>query len=123
MPSTSPGAGPWHEALVLALTGAQHPELGIQLAPDLIEVERWLRSDGRVDQVRRYAASQRAGGRPWPLPVPSALGLPPAQFSAAVYALRARLGLLGVLRVATAARSLSADEQRLLRDVPPHHGI
>lgn len=121
MPSTSPGAGPWHQALVFSLSGEKH-ELGTQSAPDLAELERWLRTDDRLEQVRRHAAARRAAGQPWPVPVLAALGLPPAQLSAAQYALRSHLGLLGSVAAPAGERTLTPDELRLLRDVPPHHG-
>lgn len=105
----------WHEALLYAVTGERRPELPSQRSPDLDAVASTLGSESQVE-----------AGQVWPHPVPKDLmeGIGAAQFSAALGVLRARLGLEAVIRPARVSRSVGpapADE-RLLREVPPHHG-
>lgn len=105
----------WHQALAYAVSGRRYPELGRQDSPDVAAVASFLR--GQLP----------AGGPPvgYPLPPELTRGIGPAQFSAAVAALRDRLDPGGGSPSAVpvvADRPLSADEQRLLREVPPHHG-
>ena len=121
-PETSPGDVAWHQALVFALLGERRPELGRQPSPDLDALEQWFGDDQRVDTARQRATQRRRSGESWPYPAPADLAVPAAQFAAGLYALRTRLGLIGAVTPPTPARTLTTDEQRLLRDVPPHHG-
>jgi hypothetical protein len=121
--SVQGGAGPWHRALVYAVTGQRRSDLGVQPAPDLKELQRVLRSDELGELVRAH----RDSGRPWPLPVPAELmaGLGYAQFAAALAQLQSALGLEAVRPsrdTTSRTRALSAGERRLLDEVPPHHG-
>lgn len=109
--ATGPPA--WHQALAYAVTGRRYPELGRQDRPDVEQVAEFLRP----------RLADRAPGPPQPVPPDLVVGLGPAQLQAAVAELRRRLGP-GQPRPRTggADRPLTAEEQRLLRDVPPHHG-
>lgn len=109
----------WHQSLVYVLTGRRHPELGRQEQPDLAVLAAFLR-DGRAEEATVF-------GRPHRLPPDLAEGIGAAQLWAAVSALRALLSPARDRDTQSPApvlsnRSLSADEQRLLREVPPHHG-
>ena len=112
---TPPAA--WHQALAYAVTGRRFPELGLQDAPDLEALTAFLRSwlGGDVDPS--------VLARVHPLPPELAQGLGAAQRSAAVAELRRRL--VGERPPGPVARQrpLTADERRLLEDVPPHHGV
>lgn len=118
-------ARPWHRALVLAITGIDRPELGVQDRPDLDAVTAILAGhDGGLERLRDEVAARRSSGEPWPYPVPAALrsGLGAAQLLAAVAELRRRLELDAAERLVLRDRPPDADERRLLADVPPHHG-
>lgn len=102
----------WHQALAYALTGRRYPELGRQERPDLEQVADFLRP--RLPD---------RPGPPHPVPADLGAGLGPAQLAAAVVELRRRLGLNQPLqRAAVTDRPLTPEEQRLLREVPPHYG-
>ncbi|WP_375423432.1 hypothetical protein [uncultured Friedmanniella sp.] len=109
---------PWHQALAYAVTGQRYPELGRQERPDVDVVAAFL--EGRLPAVRPPGAHA--------VPVELSAGLGPAQLTAAVMALRTRLehdrdgDQSRPLVPVVADRPLSADEQRLLREMPPHHG-
>jgi hypothetical protein len=122
------GAPPrWHQALAWALTGRSWPELGRQDAPDLDELTRRLRSAPGIAALRDPGDEAAAAGRSRPHPVPAELmaGLGYAQFAAALTQLRAELGLDGTAGLVAPAQPpapVSAEERRLLDEVPPHHG-
>jgi len=122
MPPDPVNQQPWHQALVFALVGDRRAELGVQAVPDLDSLERWLRDHDLVEAAIERARERRVEGLTWPYPVPAELVVPPAQLVAALYALRLRLGLLAVVAAPAPQRALTADEVRLMRDVPPHHG-
>lgn len=113
---TSPGGEEhprWHQALAFAVTGRRFAELGSQPAPDPGRLGAWLtrHAPGDLDGVAT--------------PVPDDLmrGIGPAQFWAALARLRTELRPAGPsVAPVTANRPLTADERRLLADVPPHHG-
>lgn len=113
--STSADLPAWHQALAYAVTGRRHPELGRQARPDLPALALTLRAGWPADPAELR--------RPHPVPPDLAAGLGAAQLGAAVAELRTLLGLdrQPVVPV-TADRPLTADEQRLSREVPPHHG-
>lgn len=121
------GSTRWHQALAYAVTGRHWPELGLQESPDLAELSSRLRTIDDPESVRRHVEERQTAGQSWPHPVPDELmaGLGHAQFAAALTALKSGLGLDGPTRVAAqpaAGQPASAEERRLLEDVPPHHG-
>ena len=108
---------PWHQALAYAVTGRLLPNLGLQERADVVALAADLR--------RRVAEGEIT------LLDPSGTALPPdlrarlgaAQFAAALAGLRSELDPAGAPRTAPRpGRPLTADERRLLADVPPHHG-
>lgn len=111
---TDPAA--WHQALAYALTGRRFPELGRQSAPDLDALADFLRSE------LGEGVDPRELSRAHPLPADLAAGLGPAQLGAVVSELRRRLSGERPAVAVTRQRPLTADERRLLQDVPPHHG-
>jgi hypothetical protein len=119
------GARRWHQALAYAITGRLVPELGEQGDPDVAALAEQLR--GGPGEVGSPGQPDLRADRPWPHPVPAELmtGLGYAQFAAALAQLRQALGLNGPLAVAAGrdpSAPVSAEERRLLDEVPPHHG-
>ncbi|CAA9305570.1 MAG: hypothetical protein AVDCRST_MAG48-1677 [uncultured Friedmanniella sp.] len=106
----------WHQALAYAVTGVRFEDLGRQDRPDIDTLAALLRP--RLGRDVDPAELARAH----PLPGDLAQGLGPAQLGAAVAELRRRLSGPAPAVVAE-PRPLSADERRLLQDVPPHHGV
>lgn len=75
--------------------------------------------------IGEHAAEQMEAELPWPHPVEPTLkqGLGAAQFQASLLAVRGLLGLVVLdVRAPSNRTTLNADELRLLREVPPHHG-
>jgi hypothetical protein len=105
----------WHQALAYVLTGRRFEELGHQAVPDLDQVVAFLELRLGVDLDRRVLAQPH---RP---PANLTAGLGAAQLWAAVAELRRRLGDDEAVTV-TRQRPLSAEERRLVQDVPPHYG-
>ena len=112
------GATPpaWHQALAYAVTGVRLEDLGRQSRPDLDVLVALLHPRLGVDLDRAALT------RTHPLPTDLAEGLGAAQLAAAVAELRRRLTATTPAVVA-GDRPLTADERRLLEDVPPHHGV
>lgn len=115
----------WQAAVAFALTGEvlDLPESGEPQPAELVSAlaERGWNQATVIAEARRCAAS----GEPWPHPVDPHLraGLGLAQLQAALTATRHLLGVQTlVTRPPSARTDLTADEERLLRDVPPHHG-
>lgn len=117
-------SGRWHAALGYALVGVELdlPEPG---APDPAALVAALAdADWPSERIATHARVEVAADRTWPHPVPASLraGCGAAQFAAALGAARALLGLATLeTRPPSRRRTLTADEQRLLREVPPHH--
>jgi len=112
---TAPGPPAWHQALAYAVSGERYPELGRQDRPDLAWLADFLRA--RLTDAARSVTTHQ-------VPPDLATGLGAAQLWAALAELRALLGLNRVV-VRTAVNPSGppgADDQRLLREVPPHHG-
>nr|NLI50253.1 hypothetical protein [Propionibacterium sp.] len=114
----------WHRALAFALTGVELP-LGLQDRPDTEALLRELRSSGwSPESLADHARRRLAASETWPHPIPDALrrGLGAAQLLAALGEVRAALNVSVLEERGPSRRSaLTADERRLLADVPPHH--
>jgi len=117
----------WNTALAYAVAGRRWDDLDESGVPELQRVADEIRRrvpDGRSGLQQEIVARLRAGQQ-WPYDVPPDLraGLGAAQWVAALGRLR---DLLAVGpqpdRPLLSDRKPDADEQRLLRDVPPHHG-
>jgi hypothetical protein len=107
----------WQQAVAYAATGRRYTELDGRSGPDLDALTAFLRSRLGVDLELSELA------QPHPLPEDLRGGIGAAQVWAAVVELRARLappatGATTVLR----SGALTAEERRLVEDVPPHHG-
>lgn len=107
-------------AIGYALTGnVSEPVSGAGPGPaDLIALL------GGAERLRAHAAEVRAAGEPWPHPVPATLrqGLGAAQLHAAVERVRQLVEPPAVRPVRRPAAP-DGDDLRLLREVPPHHGV
>lgn len=118
-------SGRWQAALAYALTGAEY-ELAEPGRPEPASVVTELNGLGWTPaRLAAHALAELAAERPWPHPVPADLrrGCGAAQLAAALGTTRELLGLTSLdTRSPSARRRLNPDEQRLLRDVPPHHG-
>ena len=116
----------WGIALGYALTGAELDSVNDPDRPDAAAVAGFLdRSGWSRDRVLAHARAEVEAERPWPHAVPADLrpAAGAAQFHAALGALRAELNLTALeSRPPSTRTKLTADEQRLLREVPPHHG-
>ena len=113
--------GAWHRAIAFALTG-ENADLRVQETPDLDLLVGQLADVGW--DTERIAAHAR-GVQPWPHPVPDAVrtGLGAAQLHAAIGRARDRYGLVALTVLPPSRRTnLTADERRLLGEVPPHFG-
>jgi hypothetical protein len=107
----------WQQAVAYALTGRRYAELEGRRGPDLDALVAFLQPRLGVELDLSEL------GRPHPLPEDLRQGIGAAQLWAAVAELRTRLvppapAPTTVLR----GRPLTADERRLVEDVPPHHG-
>jgi hypothetical protein len=115
----------WHAALGYALTGTE-PALPDAVRPDPAALVAELAGAGwPADRIAEHARATVAGGGVWPHPIPAALraGCGAAQLAAALGAARQVLDLTTFeTRAPSARRGLDRDEQRLMREVPPHHG-
>lgn len=77
-----------------------------------------------ADRIRDHATQCEQTETPWPHPLPphSMDGIGAAQWYALLTQVRATLGL-DVVHVPPSRRTaLTADERRLMEDLPPHHG-
>ena len=109
---------PWHQALAYAVTGRLLADLGLQERADVAALAADLRRRAAEGDFPLLGQSATAT-------VPAALRaqLGAAQFAAALSALRTALDLDRTPpAVPRPDRPLTADERRLLIDVPPHHG-
>jgi hypothetical protein len=116
----------WNAALAYAITEQlwSLDESG-KPDPELIAFEIGRRSPGGVVGLQAEIMGRMETGRQWPYEVPKELraGLGAAQWLAALTALRQRLGVgPQPARPVLSDRRPDADEERLLREVPPHHG-
>ena len=117
----------WNAALAYAITGQRWDDLDESGTPELSTVAREIghRSPGGIVGLRQQVAAVLQDGRRWPYELPADLreGLGAAQWLAALAGLRELLSVGPQPdRPVLSDRKPDADEQRLLRDVPPHHG-
>jgi hypothetical protein len=115
----------WQAATAFALVG-EVLELTEPGGPDVDRLVVGLAAAGwPASRIAELAGAELVAERVWPFPVPADLreGLGAAQFAAALAAARRALGVADlVVRVRGGRTRLTADELRLLADVPPHHG-
>ena len=117
----------WNTALAYAITGRRWDDLDESGAPELQRVAEEIghRFPGGISGLRPEILAHLRAGEPWPYPVPADLrvGLGAAQWLAAVTRLRELLAVGPQPdRPLLSDRRPDADEERLLREVPPHHG-
>lgn len=112
---TQPATPDWHAALAYALTGARLPVTPAR-APDPKALLTELATFGwGSEQLAAVAGVAHA------VPPDLMTGLGPAQFWAALAQLRREVGASGVVPQAPTRRTdLTAEEERLLADRPPH---
>jgi hypothetical protein len=117
-------SGRWQAAVGYALTG-EELDLTEPGRPDIDALVEELRTAGwPAERIRRYAVATVEAGRAWPgqIPGPLRVGCGAAQLAAAVGRAREQLGLVALeTRPPTGRTRLNADEQRLMREAPPHH--
>ncbi len=117
-------SGRWQAAIAYALVGAEQAmdETG-RADPDATILA--LSGLGWTPElIAAHARDVIAAEQPWPHPVPAGLrsGCGPAQLQAAVARTRELLGLVSLDVLPPSRRTrLTADERRLLAEVPPHH--
>lgn len=77
------------------------------------------------DRIVAHAEQVRAAGGVWPHPVPDELRarVGSARLIALLQRTQVELGLFGRPAAPAVPRPLTADERRLLNEVPPHHGV
>ena len=117
--------GRWHAALAYALIGREL-DLEERGRPDPEALVSALAEAGwPAGRIEGHARGLVAAEESWPHQVPVALrsGCGAAQMAAALRLVRKLLGLAQLeVRPPSGWRKLNADEVRLMREVPPHHG-
>ncbi|MDR1449725.1 MAG: hypothetical protein LBI84_05930 [Propionibacteriaceae bacterium] len=112
----------WESSLAAALTGADLDLPAVGSAASLVDAlaERGWTAEAIAGQARAAWAS----GAGWPYPADAAAlaRFGAARWEAALSDLRGRLGLAVAVQPPSRRTRLSADERRLLAEVPPHHG-
>jgi hypothetical protein len=115
----------WQAALAYALTGCELP-LGEPGRPDPQALVEGLDAAGwPASRVGEHARDQVVAESTWPHAVPTSLraGCGAAQLAAALSLTRELLHLTTLeVRPPSGRLKLSPDEERLMREVPPHHG-
>ena len=107
----------WQQALAYAVTGCRYAELGGRPGPDLDALVAFLQPRLGVDVEPSDLL------RHHPLPDDLREGVGAAQLWTAAAELRARLGPPAPHPTPVLRRGpLTAEERRLVEDVPPHHG-
>ncbi|MCW5952777.1 MAG: hypothetical protein KIT69_11025 [Propionibacteriaceae bacterium] len=114
----------WHAAIGYALVGEELP-LAEPAQPDPARLVSDLVDAGwDAGRIRAHASAAVEAEQPWPHQIPVTLrrGCGAAQLAAALGRTRALLEVVALeTRGPSARTALDADEQRLLRDVPPHY--
>jgi hypothetical protein len=120
----SAGVPRWHAAIGFALVGEELP-LAEPVLPDPEQLVLDLTAAGwDAGRIAAHARDTVEAEQAWPHQIPVGLrsGCGAAQLHAALGRTRAVLDLLTLEARAPSSRTrLNADEQRLLRDVPPHY--
>lgn len=120
----SDAAPRWHAAIGYALVG-EDLALDEPVQPDPARLVTDLADAGwDAGRIRAHASAAAEAEHPWPHRIPAELrrGCGAAQLHAALGRTRALLDVVTLETLAPSARTtLDADEQRLLRDVPPHY--
>ena len=115
----------WQAALGFALTG-EELELAEPGRPDPKALVEGLEAAGwPASRVGEHARERAAAESAWPHAVPAPLreGCGAAQLAAALRATRELLQLTTLeVRPPSGRSRLNPDEERLMREVPPHHG-
>lgn len=115
----------WQAALGYALTGDEL-ELAETGRPDPVSLVTVLADAGwPAERVEHHARGRMAAEASWPHQVPARLraGCGAAQLAAALRLVRELLDLANLeVRPPSGRAKLNPDEERLMRDVPPHHG-
>ncbi len=108
------------QALGLALTG----ESGIVDVSAADPLAGLAASGWSPERILAHAQTARASGEVWPHPVPEELRrlVGSARLFAVLQQVQRDLGVFGRSAAPARARALTADERRLLSEVPPHHG-
>ncbi len=109
------------EAVGFALTGCSGVLTSVDPDPlTALAAVGWGRGE-----VVAHAEQVRAHGDVWPHPVSEELRarVGSARLIALLQRLQVELGLFGRAAAPAAPRPLTADERRLLNEVPPHHGV
>lgn len=107
-------------AVSVALTG--QPDA---VAPGASDLRTALAASGwDAERLGAHADAVMAAGGVWPHPVPPALRavVGSARLAAVLQAVQLELGRFGRTAAPARAHPPTADERRLLADVPPHHG-
>ncbi|HEY5821405.1 MAG TPA: hypothetical protein VIT20_05490 [Propionibacteriaceae bacterium] len=106
----------WHQALAYALTGRRVEELGRQAKPDVPALVLALGDIATPAELLQSA---------YAVPADLMEGIGAAQFAAALFTVRSTVAAQPGVRPApvVSSRALTADERRLLGEVPPHHGV
>ena len=114
----------WHAAIGYALVG-EELALDEPGAPDAALLVSQLAAAGwDAGRIAAHARATAEAEQPWPHRIPSPLraGCGAAQLHAALGRARALLDVVTLeTRGPSGRTALNADEQRLLRDVPPHY--
>lgn len=110
----------WASELAGSLVGEPVDLRGVE--PDARAVLAAMHEAGwPAELVVAIAYDRIANEEPWPFPVDrSVISAGPAQWYATLGEARRLLGLDGEVRPPSTRTALSADERRLLTDVPPH---
>jgi hypothetical protein len=114
----------WQAAVAYALTGTEPSVTETGQADPAAALAELASLGWTAERVGAHAREVVAAERPWPHPVPAELrqGCGPAQLQAAVTRARELLGLVTLeVRPPSRRHRLTADEKRLLAEVPPHH--
>ncbi|MGI8457723.1 MAG: hypothetical protein ACR2LI_06395 [Propionibacteriaceae bacterium] len=111
----------WSQTLAYALGADGADVSGVDGPPSLGPVVQAL---GGAERLAELAARCRRTQGRWPRPVDRPEDLGPAQWSALLSAAARVVGHAEAERSGRVLRggAPDADERRLLRDVPPHHG-